>query len=81
MRGVTHLVDLLCVNCQAGYYTAGRFVRNMKCSKCGGALAVVPERDREAIDADTDTASPAIDPDADTGSPAVDETPEASSVR
>jgi len=53
----------------------------MKCSKCGGALAVVPERDREAIDADTDTASPAIDPDADTGSPAVDETPEASTVR
>jgi len=68
------------VDCQAGYYTAGRFVRDMKCSECGGALAVVPEGDRAEVEADPVDADP-VDTDPDAASPAVAETTEASSAR
>lgn len=45
-------MDLQCVQCEARYYTAARFVRNLECSECGGRLVPVPDRDRALISAD-----------------------------
>ncbi len=61
-------MDLLCVECHAGYYTAGRFARDLECSACGGALVVNPAADGALVDADS-------------SSPVVTETAEASAAR
>jgi len=52
-------MDLRCVDCDSGYYTAARFARDLTCSKCGGRLVVVPDRDRALIDAN-EASAPAV---------------------
>jgi len=53
--GVTHHMDLRCVDCQTRHYTAatrigGRFARQLTCSECDGALAVVHPHEQSEVE-------------------------------
>ncbi|MBA3304580.1 MAG: hypothetical protein H0U25_01455 [Thermoleophilaceae bacterium] len=43
-------MDLRCVDCDSGYYTAARFARDLECAKCGGKLVVVPDPETALAD-------------------------------